>query len=175
LELDPLSNVLNFFAAYAYYMARDYDKAIQQFKKNIEMDPNDLTSRSFLAVLYSERAMHNDALTEVQEVIDLSGGKVSKNELYNFAYVYLTTGKRDKASEVLEELIARRNVEYIPSAYIAIIYSELGQKDLAIEWLERAYEEHDTNMVELKVNPRFDSFRSDFRFQDLLRRMNFPE
>jgi hypothetical protein len=59
-------------------------------------------------------------------------------------------------------------------APIAMIYTALGQKDEALDWLERGYRVHDGNMVLLKVLPAWDSLRSDPRFQDLLRRMQFP-
>ena len=79
-----------------------------------------------------------------------------------------------EARECIRELKERLAEEAVGVFEIALVYAGLGEKDLAFEWLERAYDEHDKGLVSLKVDPPLDPLRSDPRFQDLLRRMNFP-
>jgi hypothetical protein len=75
---------------------------------------------------------------------------------------------------VLKQLQERAKQEYVTPYGMARIYAALGEDDKALHWLEKSYRERATGMVFLKVDPRFDPLRSDPRFQDLLRRMNFP-
>lgn len=89
--------------------------------------------------------------------------------------MYSFSGKKDEAEKVLKEVIELSKKKYVSSYRIALSYVGLGQIDQAFEWLEKAYEERDHWLVFLKEVPEFDSLRSDPRFQDLLRRMNFPE
>ncbi len=70
--------------------------------------------------------------------------------------------------------LARSKLTYVLPMHIAALYAHAGRKDRALDWLEKAYQERDPLMVYLNVEPTWDSLRSDPRFQDLLRRMNFP-
>jgi hypothetical protein len=71
-------------------------------------------------------------------------------------------------------LIARSRTTYVTSWQIGTLYTRAGKNDEALEWLEKAYEEHDGNMPYISVDPIFDGLRDDLRFQDLLQRMNLP-
>jgi tetratricopeptide (TPR) repeat protein len=79
-----------------------------------------------------------------------------------------------EALKMLEQLQEQASGRYVPAYYIALVYDSLGRKDDAFELLEKAYEERSGWLVYLKVEPSFDRLRFDPRFQDLLRRMNFP-
>ena len=74
-----------------------------------------------------------------------------------------------------ETLAAHSRTTFVMPLEIAGLYASAGANDRALEWLERAIKGRDPNMVLLSVHPRWDPLRSDPRFQDLLRRMNFPE
>jgi hypothetical protein len=65
--------------------------------------------------------------------------------------------------------------EYVRPSRLARNYAGLGRMDEAFEWLERAYDERDGSLAFIKTDPAYDGLRSDPRFQDLLRRINFPE
>ena len=84
------------------------------------------------------------------------------------------SGKRGEALRILDELMELLQRRYVSPSSFAIVYIGLGDKDQAFAWLEKAYEDRSTFLTEFKVEPMFDSLRSDPRFQDLLRRMNFP-
>jgi hypothetical protein len=90
-------------------------------------------------------------------------------------HVYAVSGKKGEARTVLNELKQLSGQEYVPAYGIALVYAGLGEKDQAFAWLEKAYEEHAFKMAWLKVEPRWDSLRSDPRFADLLRRIGLPQ
>ena len=94
----------------------------------------------------------------------------------NLAYLQAVSGKPDEARKALGRLKESSRRQYVSPYFIAAIYSGLGDKDQCFEWLEKAYSDHDPNMVtSLRGDPRFDSVRGDSRFEDLLRRMGLPE
>ena len=90
------------------------------------------------------------------------------------ARVYAKSGRRTEALRVLDHLKEESKRRYAPSADIALVYAALGDTNEAFEGLRKAYQEHEGRLVALKVDPMFDPLRPDPRFQDLLRRMNFP-
>ena len=90
-------------------------------------------------------------------------------------HVYAVTGKKSEARTLLDELKQLSAQEYVPATSIALIYAGLGEKDQAFAWLEKGYEEHAFQLQWLKVEPRWDSLRSDPRFADLLRRIGLPQ
>jgi adenylate cyclase len=90
--------------------------------------------------------------------------------LWRLGYAYALTHRRAEARKVLDELSKKK---YVPAVTMAIIYTGLGEKEKAFEWLEKSYEEHCSGpFLDVKVYPIFDPLRSDPRFADLLRRMN---
>src|SRR5262249_24874341 len=101
----------------------------------------------------------------------LSGGFGDKGAL---GRAYALWGRPGEAHRLLDELVTGNNKHYVGPFHVAMIYGGLGQKDEALRWLERAYPEHDGNIVLLKGWPAWDPLRSEPRFQDLLRRMDFP-
>jgi predicted Zn-dependent protease len=88
---------------------------------------------------------------------------------------YAAGGYSDDAQKILEQLEQISKKRYVSPYHMARICDALGKKDEALRWLETGYRERAAWMVALKIEPRFDGLRSDPRFQDLLRRMNFPE
>ena len=91
-------------------------------------------------------------------------------------FAYGMFGERDKARQLLDKLIERKKEKYVPPYFIAEIYSGLGENDKAFEWLEKAYEERDSQLTYMKSPwPEWDPIRSDPRFKALLNKMGFPE
>jgi len=170
-ELDPLSLIMNTIVGWALYYAGQYDRAIEEYRKIIEMDPNFIATRYMLSLVYAQKKMYKEAVAEAQKAIDLSGGSDSPF-IPTLGLMYSLSGKRDKAKKVLDQLHELSKQRYVSPAQIALIYAGLGQKDQAVEWLEKAYEERDHWLVLLKIDPLFDSLRSDSRFKALLKKMN---
>jgi serine/threonine protein kinase/Tfp pilus assembly protein PilF len=172
-ELDPLSLIINATVAQVFYYAHEYDRAIEQLRKTLEIDPNFAHAHRLLGESYREKAMVREAIAEMQKAVTLSGG----NRAYYLGQLgnaYAVSGRRGEALRILDELMELSQQMYVSPTIFAIVYIGLGQKDKAFTWLERAYEERSAFPTEFLAEPMFDSLRSDRRFQDLLRRMNFP-
>ncbi len=172
-ELDPLSIRINANVGLVFYMGREYDQALEELRKALELDPNDVASHVYLGLVYSHKGMHEEAITACRRARDLSVGKDQTSNLV-LAYVYAVAGRRGEALRILDEIKKSSERSYVPPVAVAMTYVGLGDKQEALAWLEKAFAEHATALDTLKVDPNFDPLRSDPRFQDLLRRMNFP-
>jgi Flp pilus assembly protein TadD len=171
-ELDPLSLIINTDLGWLCYLARHYDQAIEQLRKTLELDPSFVSAHYLLGRSYLEKAMYEEATVELQRATHLSGC----NAVFfaGLGCAYAASGKREEAIHILNELEERSKRRYVPPYDVALVYVALGQKDNAFTWLEKAFEERSDFKAELRVGPILDPLRSDPRFKDLLRRVNFP-
>jgi TolB-like protein/DNA-binding winged helix-turn-helix (wHTH) protein/Tfp pilus assembly protein PilF len=161
-ELDPLGLDLNWDLAVLFHFMRQGDRAIEQFQKTIEMDPNFVPAHAGLAESYQEKGMYDDAIAELKSA-HVSGPPLG--------YAYAVAGKRDEAQKMLDDLKEQAKQRYVSPKGFAMIYMGLGDKDQAFEWFNKTFDENPYRIAFIKVDPRFDSLRSDPRFTDLLRRM----
>jgi len=168
LELDPLSMIILTDAARNLYLARRYDEAIDQYQKSLEVDPNFSIAHKGLAEVYAQTGKYDEAVSEIERAIALSGRSIFI--LDDLGYIYARAGKRDDARKVLEDLDRLANDEYVPSYGRAVICAALGNKESAMNWLEKAYEERNF-LVYLKVDPAFDTLRKEEKFLSLLDKM----
>lgn len=168
-ELDPLSLIINADLGRAYYYARQYQQVIRQEARTLEMDPRFWLSHINLGRSYTQVHQHHEAIAELQQAKEQSAANTEVLSFLGFAYT--AAGKREDALKILDTLLAQARQGYVPSYHFAILYAGLGEKDQAFEWLERAYDKHAVDLFTLKVEPMFDSLRSDPRFPDLLRRV----
>ncbi|MGH9863004.1 MAG: tetratricopeptide repeat protein [Candidatus Acidiferrales bacterium] len=174
LEADPLSLVSNAALGYVLTSRRQYDQAIEQGRKTVEMDPNFPLAHLFLGMAYEQKGTYESAIAEFRKATELFEGEPIG--LAALGHAYAVSGKRAEAQKVLEELNQLRKRRYVSAYLVAVIHAGLGEKDQAWAWLENAYEERASWLGwMLKVDPRLDPLRSDPRFADLLRRMNFPQ
>jgi len=170
-ELDPLSLFTSTTLGWVFYYARQYDQAIDEFQKTLDMEPNFVAAHYYLGGAYLQKKMYNKAIAEAQIVIDLSAAR-DPAILPLLGIAYSMSGKRNEAKNVLDELLELSKQRYVSPFLIAWIYSGLGKKDQAFEWLDEAYEEHNSSLIFLKVDPMLDSLRSDPRFTVLLNKMD---
>jgi TolB-like protein/DNA-binding winged helix-turn-helix (wHTH) protein/Flp pilus assembly protein TadD len=176
-ELDPLSAIRYGAAHYPFYRARRYDEALAELQKALELDPNGSGHYIQLGQVYIKQGMSEQGLAAFQKAIDLSGERLPRFLAY-LTWGYAAAGRKGEALKVLEELKAMAKRRYVFPMHFAAAYAGLGEKDLVLLWLQRAYDERSLDKGWLTVlgQPLFDDLlRSDPRFQDLLRRMNFPE
>ncbi len=174
VELDPLSADANVFLGRMLYFARHYDQAIAQYRKAIELDPNDRWAHFFLAITYAQKEMHAEFVAEVQKWALLTGDQEHREIAEAIGKAYAASGYRGVWQTLVEWWKKRVERGFSQAVSIAMQYATLGDKEHAIAWLERAYRERPRALVYIKVEPQFDSLRSDPRFQALLRRMNLP-
>ena len=173
LELDPLSPMVSTSFGVSYFFAGEYDQAIQQYRQTLATNPNFQRAIYWLGFSYVKKEMYREAMEQFQRVSDLSGGNPA--DMAALGYVYAISGQRIEAEEALRELEALSNQRYVTPVDMAMLHAGLGNREQAIEYLEKAYDEHADRMSWVKVNPVFDPLRSDPRFQAILQRMNFPE
>ena len=172
-ELEPLSLPINMTLGWILLNARQYDQSIEQLRKTLEIDPNFILTHHRLGLVYEQKGMYDEAIAEFRQVRNLSAGKPLG--VAPLARAYALSGKRAEAQKTLAELQKISEQHYVSPASIAIIYAALGDKDQAFVWLEKADKERDGLLARLKVDPRFDSLRSDPRFNDLVKRVGLPQ
>jgi len=169
-ELDPLSLLMNQTAGNVLLLARDYDGAVTALRKTLELDENFAAANSVLGCAYICKGSYPEALAQFEKVRALAGGHpgVDASIKALMALVYAAWGKRTEALKTIEEIT---NPPAATPYSIAGIYAGLGEKDLAFEWLEKAYKARSFQLVSLKVDPSLDNIRSDSRFANLLSRV----
>jgi TolB-like protein/thioredoxin-like negative regulator of GroEL/predicted Ser/Thr protein kinase len=167
-ELEPLSLRINTTVGWQFYLRHQYDQAIDQLRKTLEMDPNFAPARWTLEDVYVQTGMYKEFLAEEEKALSLAG---NTDLAASLGQEYKALGYRGVLLYRLGGLTELSKRGRVVSYAIAQIYARLDQKDQAFDWLKRAYEEHDSGIASLKVDPVFDSLRSDPRFQDLIRRL----
>ena len=168
-QLDPLSMSINTGLGHVLYLSRQYDRAIEQYRKALDMDPGFVQAHLWFGRPYLQKGMFQEAIAEVQEAVRLSSG--STISLAVLGHAYAAAGNRTEAERILKTLMERAETEYLPSYWIALIYTGLADKDRAFDWLERARQERSSWLVWIGVEPRFDGLRSDPRFMRLIEQM----
>ncbi|NOR53341.1 MAG: tetratricopeptide repeat protein, partial [Candidatus Aminicenantes bacterium] len=160
-KLDPLSLIINAIAGWPFVSTGKYDKAIEQYQKTLEMNPNFRPAHIYLGRAYQNKGMYEKALAEF---------KIANN-LPAIGVVYANMGKTAEAYQVLNELMERSKRMYVPRYELAKIHFALGDNDQGFAWLERAYKEHESGLHGIKKDTLSDSVRSDPRFKALLKKM----
>jgi serine/threonine-protein kinase len=171
LELDPLSLIMNRIYADILLDARRFDEAIEQYQKTIELEPNFPTTHFFLGRAYEAKGMYDQAVAQYIKSAALSG--FPPEQLAKMNEVYAKSGWKAFVQATLDH--AQRDRTQTPPFVTAGYYLRLGQKDEAIAWLQKAYEQRDFRMTMLSVDFGFDSIRSDPRFVELVRKVGLPE
>ena len=168
--LDPVSLITNTNEGWILFCARQYDQAIQKLQATIEMDPNFANGHYKLALVYEIKGMYKEAVEEHLKSKALSGDNPENVEKLRAAYA--TSGAKGYYREELRQLKDTSARGYVLPKYFVLTELQLGNTEETFKWLEEAYKDRTEPLVYLRVDPRFDSLRSDPRFQELLRRVN---
>lgn len=172
LQVDPLSVPLSDDVAGAYYWAHRYDESIAQSQKTIELDPGHAAAYLYLGQGYDLKGRYEEAIAAYLKAIELS--ERTTNLLGLLGHAYALSGKKSAALKIVAELKELSRQKYVSPYDLAIVYTGLGDRESALSLLNRAYEERAGWIIALKVEGMFDPLRSDPRFVDLQRRMNYP-
>ncbi len=167
-ELDPLSLIIAGVGQYIY--SGQYDPAIENVQRRLELDPEFAEAHFELGRVYARKQMYGESIGEFQRAFDLSGGE--PQYLGDLGYAYAVSGKRVEAIESLKQLVRLSKHAYVSPYQIALVYVGLGERDDAFDWLKKAFADHSYWLLFLKIDERMETLRSDPRFADLLRRMN---
>jgi serine/threonine-protein kinase len=166
VELDPLSLPLQANRALLDYFAGRYDQADHRLREVLKSDSTDVLAKWGLALVEEQQGRLDDAIAILEPITGSSFNRKS-----SLAHVYAAAGKRARARSVLAELRAAAARKYVPSYWFALVHAGLGERDQALRYLERAYEERSTVLAYLRIDPRLASLRDDPRFVALARRL----
>ncbi|UCE22279.1 MAG: protein kinase [Candidatus Aminicenantes bacterium] len=166
LELDPLSISINTSMATIHLCLGEYEQAIAWCQKTLEINPNYGWAHAVMGRTYVVISDYDKAIAEFRMATTLSRGYLT--ELGN---AYALAGEKDRALEILGELIGQSRKRYVSSYGIALVYAGMGEKEKALEYLDKAYEERVSDLYSVKIDYRFDSLRSDPRFIAFLEKM----
>ncbi|MCI0388897.1 MAG: tetratricopeptide repeat protein [Acidobacteria bacterium] len=171
-ELDPISVYVSSSLAKVYYNSRDYDRALEGYRKMLELDQDSTRGRRDLGRVLLQRGQHAEAIEVLSEAV---ARKSDPDFISDLAYAYAVAGRRGEARRMLAQLhdIARRR--YVSRVYIAKVYAGLGETAEALALLNQALRERSDQLTGLRVDPAFDQLRNDPRFVDLLRRVGLTQ
>ena len=166
-ELEPLSFIGNSHLGWILYLAGRNDEAIAHCKRLLDVDPNFFPARRYMGLAYEQKGMYAEAIDQFEQGVKLSGSPLMLSLL---GHAYAVSGKKADAQRILADLDQQKQ-RYVSPYTIATIYAGLGDKDQAFRLLEKAFEERDIWLMNLKVDPVLMGLRSDYRFRDLLQRI----
>ena len=170
-ELDPLNAMSHAISAMVSFQARDYSGALGHAERAIVVNPEFWIGQAQQALAYEQLGRRDAALDALTRVARLPGG--SHMTIAARGYLLATLGREREAREVLRTLEQRSHEGYVPSTGLALVHAGLGERDRVFEWLEEAFTKQDVNLVFLPVDPRWDAYRKDPRFVDLVTRCGF--
>ncbi|MGB9473305.1 MAG: protein kinase [Candidatus Acidiferrum sp.] len=173
-ELDPTFEREFRMEAAINYFSRDFEGLVEVSRPYTVAFPKDWLAHYWLGVGLEGSGRRSEAIPEYQKAVDLS--QQNTDPVASLAYAYARAGKKSEAEKILRDFLQRSETTYLSPYMIATIYAGLGNKDKAFEYLEKAYQERTPDLPYfLRADLRMDTLRSDPRFQDLMRRINFPQ
>jgi len=169
-EIDPLSLPAVMNVGWQYYWARQYDSAVEQLRRVLQINPNFEQAHWALGLAHVGQAKMEEAVAELQKAIALSGG----NSVYvtGLGDAYALGGNKAEAIRLRRQLEQRTT--YVSPYWMATLQAALGEQDLALVFLEKAFAERNGGLIWLGADPRMDSLRSDPRFAALIERVGVP-
>jgi TolB-like protein/Tfp pilus assembly protein PilF len=173
IESDPLALLPNSDLSYYYVLARRFEEALRQIEMIMNLESNFVLPYWNLGLLYNAQSRYEEAIAQLTKAKALSGNNPVIDA--DLARAYAGADRQDEALGLLRELEKMSRRRYVSQGIVALVHIGLGQKEEAFDRLEAAYADQDFFLAKLKVDPRFDPLRSDPRFADLLRRMDFPD
>ena len=171
-ELDPLSLIITVAIGWALYFHRQYDEAIEQLQRAIELDPNYPVTYWILGLVLRKTGHSELAITEGETAVRLSNGSPLMRAA--LASTLSTAGRTPEALHLLDDLLELARHKHVAPYFFAGIYVGLGDNNRAIEYLERSYEEHSHWLIYLHIDPGMDALRDYPRFLNLMQRVGLP-
>ena len=173
LAIDPLSPIINTDLGLISYYGHQYGAAIEQLKTTLTLDPDFAVAHWRLGHAYAQSGKFREAESEMRRALELSGR--SPVFLSALGYVLAASGKHSEARQMLNELRRLSRERYVFPNFYSNIYIGLNEKEQAIVWMQRTYEDRCSAIAGLKVEPMYDPLRPDPRFRDLLRRVGYGQ
>lgn len=165
-ELDPLSPVISKNVGTILYYAGKFEDSIAQYQRALELDPNFARTHFYLGLAYGQMGRFNNAIAAFERAIELAGRMPVI--LASLGHVHARNGSREQAQDFLFELRKRSPNQYVPSFCMAVICAGLEEEDEMFNWLAKAVEERSSWLFALKVEPLFNRYHSEPKFDDLI-------
>lgn len=172
-QLDPLSLIVNALKTQAFFYAGRDAEATEQANKTLEIEPNFWIAHIMLTRIYIRQNRFDEAVAAARKAFEFSGGNSEALSLEGYALA--KSGRTVEARATLEKLKSTTHQKYVPAYNIALIENALGNREEALNQLEKALKDHDARMILLKVEPKWDNLRNEPRFNKLMRQMNFGD
>jgi serine/threonine-protein kinase len=170
MQLEPLSLAATFTLGVQLLWAGHYEQAREHLRKAVEIAPTIPTTHTRLGSVLLASGMRDQAIAEFQKALDLSGGHPNVRAL--LAHAYAVSGRASEARELLRQLMASSEREYVAPIDIARVYLGLGERDSALDWVERAYARPDSSPWPYHLlDPMFDGVRQEPRVAAVLKKM----
>lgn len=170
-ELEPLEPLSYALSSQVAFQAREYSAALEQGRRAVLLDSDFWIGSMALGQAYVQLGTNDLALEALTDATRLSGGNSKTISLRG--YVLGTMGRTNEAREVLRRLEALSRERYVPPYAMALVHAGLDEREAALEWLDKAYDERDVHLIFLPVDPKWDPYRTDTRFGALLARCGF--
>jgi len=169
LSRDPMSGMLNSGLAFVLMLARRYDECVKQALTATEVDPPMALCYWTLGAAYEAKGMYREACDAYEKCFEIGG---AHGYLDSFAaHNHVRNGDTAKAWEVVRRMKEISKSSYVPEMVFVVAYEGLGENELAIDALQKAFARRETNLVMIKTWPHFDNLRDDPRFQEVERRV----
>jgi tetratricopeptide (TPR) repeat protein len=165
--VDPLSLGVHVNAGWVYFLARQNQQAIEEWRKALDLEPKFAVAHTSIWAAYLQNTNFTKALAE-------SGSEDSPLRLAALVGTLAVSGNKAQAEETLSKLQSISNQHYVCPYEMATGHAVLGNNNEAIRWLQKGYQERSQCMADMKTDPRLDTLRADPRFQELLRKLGFP-
>lgn len=172
-ELDPLSTRVNADLGMAYLAAKRYDEAIEQEKNTMELNPKAAGAYWIRGMAYQQKKMFGEAIKDYRQALELS--PEDQNYLAALGHVYASSGNNSAARNILDTLFVLNKKEHVSPFFFALVFAGLNDKEMALEWLEKSYEEKSGSVRYLKMEPRLQNLRNEPRYAALMKKIGLEK
>jgi TolB-like protein/tetratricopeptide (TPR) repeat protein len=172
-ELDPLSTRINADLGMAYLSAGRNDEAIAQEQKTLELNPRSVGARWIRGMAYQQKDSFDKAIKDYQSALELSPN--NPNILAALGHAYASSGNTAAAHKILDTLFVVNKQEHVSPFFFALVYTGLNDKENALQWLEKSYEEKSGSVRYLKMEPRLQSLRNEPRYTALMKKIGLEK
>ncbi|HEX5110330.1 MAG TPA: winged helix-turn-helix domain-containing protein [Vicinamibacterales bacterium] len=170
-EIDPFDPINDSLSSQVAFQSRDFAAAVEHARQAIRVDSAFWIAHMNLGQAYEQLGQTELALEALAEAARLSDGNSKPVALRG--YILAKSGRASQAREVLRHLDARSRERYVPPYASALVYAGLGERAAVFDWLNKAYAARDVHLIFLPVDPKWDPYRNDPRFREILSRCGF--
>lgn len=171
-DSDPQSARIRYELGWMYYCARQYDRAINLYEEALRMDTNSAQTHRRMALAYAQKGLLKEAIAELGKALEIREDASYYSDL---GWIHAIRGEKSEVRNSLTKLqeITKQKRRYVSPYYEARIHAGLGDKEQVFQLLEKAYQDRSDRLLELPVDPIFDSIRTEPRFLALIHRVGF--